>query len=246
MKSLRNNRLLVSLADLFFPRNCPVCGKPLLFYEKDICMDCLADVPFTYFWYDTHNPMADRFNETLNKKLLPGEYENYAHCISLLFYNETTPYRAIPLRLKYYYDQPLGRRFARILGERISECPAFSDIDLIIPVPLHWSRRWKRGYNQSEIIAKEISATIHAPVRTDILYRRRRTKTQTLLSVREKEANVADAFSVRKRATGYKHILLVDDTFTTGATLSSCNRALRTIFLPSTRISVATLAFVGE
>ena len=147
-----------------------------------------------------------------------------------------------------------------MLGQRLAGSQLFNDVDMVIPVPLHRLRRWKRGYNQAEIIGGEVAAALGVHLRTDILVRKRRTQTQTQLSIEEKAANVAGAFEVSdgaKRVYGIAphddssrcgmpcHILLVDDVFTTGSTLGECFRALRSAFPAEVRISVATLAFVG-
>ena len=131
---------------------------------------------------------------------------------------------------------------------------------MVIPVPLHRLRRWKRGYNQAEVIAAEVADALGVPLRTDILVRGRRTRTQTQLSIEEKAANVAGAFEVSesaKRVYGItahddssrcirpKNVLLVYDVFTSGSTLGECFWALRSVFPPEVRISVAALAFVG-
>ena len=128
-----------------------------------------------------------------------------------------------------------------------------SDVDAVIPIPLHWTRKWTRGYNQAEIIAREVAKVIGVPLRTDILERCRRTRTQTKLSIEGKAANVQGAFRVRRshkkaEASAFsdlKHLLIIDDIFTTGSTLHACYTALREVFPPSVRISVATLGFVG-
>jgi len=125
-------------------------------------------------------------------------------------------------------------------------------VDIVIPVPLHWTRRWRRGYNQAEVIARGIADVLGAELRTDILRRARRTRSQVRLPVEAKASNVLGAFAlpasyaknlVNLRA---RHILLVDDTFTTGATLNACRAALRQAFPLPVRISVATLAFVSS
>ena len=128
----------------------------------------------------------------------------------------------------------------------MAEASALQDIDLIMPVPLYWSRKWKRGYNQAEVIARGIAEAVHGPVCTDILYRKHRTATQTRLDVNEKLRNVDNAFGLRKPLppkTG--HILLVDDVFTTGATLHACYRTLMATG-KDIRISIATLAMVSN
>jgi ComF family protein len=185
--------------------------------------------------------------------------ERYAFAAALFFFNEEGDYKKIPYRIKYEGDILAGRHFGRMLGDRLSSAEWFQDIDTIIPVPLHWRSKWKRGYNQAEIIAQGISEALGIPVRTDILRRRKHTRTQINLNIQQKSANVAGAFSAslpQTRSTNAdnssnrtyrpRHILLVDDVFTTGSTLTACLLALREVFPPEVRISVATLGFVGR
>lgn len=125
----------------------------------------------------------------------------------------------------------------------------FRDVDLIVPVPLHWTRRFTRGYNQAEHIAKGLARGMGRPLETGLLVRERRTKTQTRVGVEGKMMNVRGAFAVREEVAqkwaDVKHVVVVDDVFTTGATTFECWRVLREHFGPSLRISVATLAGVG-
>lgn len=178
-------------------------------------------------------------------------------------------YRNITYRLKYSRDIREGRFFAAMLGERARAAEWLSDVDTVIPVPLHWTRRLRRGYNQAEVIASELAKALGARLRTDILIRRRRTRTQTKLGIGEKARNVSGAFAVSERfrirfhepgirsgapssegmsgkrdSAAVSHILLVDDVFTTGSTLYNCWRPLHAFYGPSVRISVATLGVV--
>ena len=174
--------------------------------------------------------------------------ERYAYAAALFFFNEEGDYKKIPYRIKYEGDIRAGKHFGMLLGEHMLSAEWFRDIDVLIPVPLHWKRRWKRGYNQAEIIAEGISGALGVPVRTDILKRRRNTRTQIHLDIEGKAANVAGAFIATRTIDDNptRHILLVDDVFTTGSTLTACFTALRAVFPSGVRISVATLAFVGE
>ena len=231
------------LADLLLPRRCLVCGTPLALHEKHLCIDCLADLPRTGFSDRSRNQMADRFNSLV-------ESGNYCYATALFYYRASTGYRKITQSLKYESDLGAGRFFSRKLGKEMAASPLYKDVDAVIPVPLHWTRRWARGYNQAEEIAGELAAALDAELRDDILNRARRTRSQATLTVREKGRNVRGAFRVRKRfsrkTVNYSHILLVDDVFTTGATLYSCFLALREVFPEEVRISVATLACVGR
>ena len=273
---------LKAVLDLLIPRKCIVCEKSLETTEKHLCRECLEDLPHTYYWLRKFNPMADRFNALIQDELevLQSAWpahgttsQHYAYATALFFYRAESGYSQIPRQLKYHGDIPAGRLFGQMLGKKIASAEHFADVDAVIPVPLHWTRKWSRGYNQAEIIAREVASILGAELRTDILQRSRRTRTQTKLSIEGKAANVHGAFVVQenifdcfknknsgkssshnklnKKAdcsdlTNLKHLLLIDDVFTTGSTLHACYQALRSIFPPEVRISVATLAFVGE
>ena len=241
------SRWLKAAADILAPRTCSVCEDRLNLDEERLCLHCLAGLPMTYFWSRHHNIMADRFNEMVQKRCCDSDSweERYIYATALFFYSEDTSYRNILLGLKYHGDTWLGIFFGRMLGKRMASCSWFCDVDAIVPVPLHWRRRWTRGYNQAEIIARGIAEELGIPVQTDILHRKKHTMTQTRLSVEDKEKNVSDAFEAVFRKD-IRHVLLVDDVFTTGSTLMACFVALRFVFPPGVRISIATLGFVGE
>lgn len=300
MKSLDGNAL-TALADLFLPRLCCVCGSELGRNERHVCIGCLADMPLTLNWTLRRNPMAERFNaliernghveeareddaeETVNGgNAEDGEspdnadadmFARYVDAVALFNFAKDGGYRRITYKLKYGGDIGEGRHFSAMLGERAALAPWISDVDTVIPVPLHWTRRLKRGYNQAEVIAGEVAKALGARLRTDILVRRRRTSTQTRLGVEDKARNVRGAFAisraVRKHSghspmesptpadrwrrartesadssAGIRHILLVDDVFTTGSTLYNCFIPLRKFFGPEVRISIATLGVV--
>lgn len=238
-----------ALLDLAMPRRCVVCRQPLMLREHYICIGCLCDLPLTHYWERTRNPMADKFNERIQESLPDGLYEPYAFAAALFFYNSESLYKRIPRHLKYEGGVSSGRYFSKLLGEELARSEHFADVDCIIPVPLHWTRRWKRGYNQAEIIADAVSEAFEgkAEVCPDVLRRRRRTRTQTRVPVESKAANVRDAFVFRgfPEAFSPRHVLLVDDTFTTGSTLNACRLALKEALDTDVRISVAALAFVN-
>ena len=295
---------ILAMGDLLMPRACLVCGCRLGLRERHLCLACAADVPYTRYWLQPHNPLADRFNAVLERHR-GTEPMDYAYATALMHYKGG--YRAIPRALKYHADLAAGRHYGALLGRRLASAPHLADIDLVIPVPLHWTRLHSRGYNQSAILAHALVSvpwTDLSPVcrtdlppaprtdlfpvcRTDLLVRSRRTKTQTRLTVEQKAQNVASAFHVPERFSLWarlvsrlvrlvrpfgpkrfqgvsidalqnvsmdapdspaevlasaRHILLVDDTFTTGATLYACYAALRPY--TTARISIATLAAV--
>lgn len=256
---------LAAAADIIMPRYCCVCGRRLLSKERHICLYCMGDFPFTYNWRETRNSMADRFNALIcadAPETAAGRKEPYAYAAALFLYRDDAPYREIQHSLKYKGDIGTGRYFAHMLGERVAAADHFKDADTVIPVPLHPVRKWTRGYNQAEIIAREIAICTGAELCTGILRRKRYTRTQTKLKAEEKMQNVRNAFSVRERSKGKllscRHIILTDDVFTTGATMYSCFRTIREAvrdtvssaredtFLEMPRISVVSLGLVDR
>ena len=204
-------------------------------------------MPQTHFWEMSHNPMADKFNAIIQKNI-GTEREAYAYASALFFYHSDAGFRKIPYQIKYEGNLAAGRFFGNLLGRRLASSASFKDVDLIVPVPLHWARRWKRGYNQAEIIAAGVAEEMGTTMLSDLLLRTRRTVSQTMMEVEDKMKNVSGAFAVSKSCSDIvcRHILIVDDVFTTGSTLHACFVALRAVFPPSVRISVATLAYVGR
>ena len=237
--------MIKELLDLTMPRECLVCGQRLGVAEDHLCIWCAEDLPLTYYWEQPHNLMADQFNALLEKHRPDGVRMDYVYAAALLYYHHGNPYRKIPQALKYRYNIRAGRYFSALLGRYMAETAHFASVDLVIPVPLHWMRRWKRGYNQAEVIAAELARSLDARLRTDILVRQRRTGTQTKLDAEERMKNVQGVFRIRK-TLDTSHILLVDDTFTTGATLATCYEVVREAFGPLVRISVATLSVVDS
>ena len=249
MRKLRHWAQAVS--DILVPRTCIACEERLLLGERYLCLHCLADMPLTYFWNRKHNRMADKFNDILQKNMDLGRmaFEPYVFACSLFFYSNDARYRLILYDLKYNGNTDIGIFFSRRLGMRMAGCSWLRDADAIIPVPLHWRRKWSRGYNQAEVLASGVAEIFKIPLKADILKRRRRTQTQTKMSIENKSRNVSGAFSISDEyipQRDIRHILLIDDVFTTGSTLMACFTALRTVFPPSVRISIATLGFVGH
>lgn len=246
---------------MLLPRVCAVCIRKLYLNEEHLCLCCWSEFPLTHFWERDHNAMADRFNSLIEERLgttsqdkgnpfseKPSR-ERYAYATALFFYDGSGAYRKIPHLLKYHGNLQIGRHFGRLLGQKTKLAGHFSDVDVVIPVPLHWTRKWKRGYNQAEVLGSELAMVLNIELRTDILRRTRRTRTQTKISPQKKRENVNGAFTValcKDDMNQYLHIILVDDVFTSGSTLIACFTALRSVFPPSVRISIATLAFVGE
>ena len=237
--------MIKEMADIIMPRECLVCGRRLARHERFLCLWCASDLPLTYYWEQPHNIMSDKFNGILERFRREGEQMPYSYAASLLYYHNENPYKRIPQALKYNSNIPAGRFFASMLGDKLASAPQFATVDAVIPVPLHWLRRFRRGYNQAEVIAAAVAQRLNVPMIPKALVRCHRTGTQTRLDATSRLENVLGVFQVRKLPPGLHHALLVDDTFTTGATLAACALALRAV-VPDIKISVATLSVVDS
>ncbi len=223
------------LWELFFPKYCVVCGKRLLQTEEYLCVGCLSALPQTKMHEQRDNEM---------EKNLWGKLA-MERASAFLYYTKGGDVRQLLYELKYYGNSDLGLFLGRWMSAQLLPSGFFQGIDGIVPVPLHDKKFKKRGYNQSEKLAEGVSAITNIPVFRQVLMRKEYTETQTHKSNYERWTNVKDVFlCANEEDLVGKHILLVDDVFTTGATMVACADALGQI--PGLRISVLTLALAGE
>lgn len=221
-----------SIGALFYAPRCPVCGEPLGEGMRTFCTRCRAEAPLTGYWRMFDNPLVESF-----WGLLP-----VVHASALLFFAGNSGWRRVIHDFKYRGRWRLAREAGHWLGGELAAAPWYGDVDAVVPVPLHWIKRLRRGYNQSEYIAEGIAAELGCPVDRRSVVRRRNNPPQVERTTGERWSNVEELFAVRRpeRLRG-KHILLVDDVLTTRATMVSCGEAiLRAV--PDCRISVAVVA----
>lgn len=210
------------ILDLIFPQHCIICKKYLSRKEENICQPCWDNLVFL------PSPFCAECRSFVEKDRKCKRCEDESG-LSLVYSlgNFDESYQRLIYAFKYGQLLNLGKRLGSTLGEKIKEDKRFLECDFLIAVPLHSSRKRKRGFNQSEILADEISQKIGLPVLKDILKRKKKTKDQTNLDTKEREENVRGAFEVRDRdKISGKNIILVDDVITTGATLKECARTL--------------------
>lgn len=223
----------MGLKDLFFPEICPVCERLLVRGEKHICTECLSDLPYSYFWNCAGNPAHSLLTEKI-------PVESVA---TLMIYRKESNWKNILYDFKYSGDKSIGRYTSGILGKKMVQGGLFNDVELIIPVPLHPLKKWIRGFNQASVIAYELSKIMEIPVAENILKRGRYSISQTLKDRKERSKGVSGAFYVKRGENiDGKHVLLVDDVLTTGATAKECG--MRLVEAYGVKLSFAALAFV--
>jgi ComF family protein len=216
---------------LLFPRLCYACGTHLLRNENLICTQCYISIPRTNYHLTENNPV---------EQLFWGRCQ-IEKAAAFSFYNKGSRIRRLIHNLKYKGVREIGDELGKIYGQSLKNSGFLSEIDVIIPVPLHPSKKRKRGFNQSEFISKGMSQTTGLPVDTETLKRIGKSDTQTKRSRYERWMNVEDIFEVTdyKKIEG-KHILLVDDVITTGSTVDACAGEL--LKIENVKVSVVALA----
>jgi ComF family protein len=232
-------RALCGLFELVFPDDCRVCGEPLHEISRiPVCRRCLNDAaPLVadYFCVSCRTPFLNRFplDESGQCALCRLGLNGFDAVYSYGSYEGSL--RKMIHLFKYGGVQPLARVFGNFLAAAL---PRELRFDLIVPMPLHWTRRWRRRYNQAALLAREVSKRWNVPLR-NVVKRRRATTPQAGLSNAQRRENVSGAFRATRKLTGL-HVLLVDDVLTTGASASACARALKRA--GARRVTVLALA----
>lgn len=221
------------LLDFISPRRCVVCGGQLALTERSLCTSCLLHLPRTaYQFTPSDNMMAQLFWH-----LAPIE-----RAAALLYYEPHAEMAQVVYDMKYHDRPDIAEDMGRLLANEMQMARYFDGIDVLLPVPLSPKRMRQRGYNQSEALARGISDITGLPVITKALRRKHFRQSQTQLSRHERQENVADLFELRDSSQLQgRHVLLVDDICTTGATLLACTEALKGI--AGIRLSIVTLGF---
>ncbi len=220
-----------SFINLFYPNLCCGCGNSLVQGEKTICLSCLSKIAITDFHTFHDNPVAQLF---YGKLLI----EN---ATAMCFYDKGGLIQHFMHQLKYKSKPEVGIYFGRKLGKLLSQSDLYSNIDAVIPIPLHSKKLKIRGYNQSKVIADGFVLGYKTEIIEDVLVRVEFTETQTRKNRWDRYENVKNMFAVKnpEKIKG-KHLLLVDDVITTGATIIACAKHLSSI--EGVKISIAGIA----
>lgn len=226
---------LNDLLNLIYPQLCYCCQEETPTPGENTCLDCRLKLPLTNFHRHRKNSFTERFLGRL--PLHTGSA--YFH------YRKGGLVRKMIYQLKYHGKKEIGIEIGKAYGYELKNSELYQDIDLIVPVPLHPDRRRERGYNQSDMFAIGLSESMSIPWKADAIKRKKYTSTQTKKDKFDRLGNMENVFevSVAKQIKG-KHILLVDDVLTTGATMEVCGLCLSKI--PNTKVSMATIAMASE
>lgn len=230
MERLTNG--LNELLELFFPELCISCGDRLVTQEKFLCIHCWADLPVTNFHQQPENKVAQLFWGRVKIE----------HATAYFSYKKGSNYQHLIHFIKYKGLKELGVETGRRFGNVLFGSENFNVADVVVPVPLHPKKEKKRGYNQSEWIAKGIAEAMQKPLSVNNLIRNSDTATQTKKNRFERWQNVENIFCVMypEKLTG-KHVLLIDDVVTTGSTLEAC--VFQLLKIENVKVSIATLGF---
>lgn len=220
------------LINLFFPNVCVGCKNVLVEQEKVICIHCLHELPLTNLHVNDSKVISKIFYGTVVLQ----------HATALFYYPKKGVVRQLIHHLKYKNQKHISGYLGKWLGIELKDSGYYNDIDVVIPVPLHKKRMRQRGYNQVEGFAKELALSLNAEYNDSTLFRNKNTSTQTVKNRLTRSKNVETIFEVTDVNTlKRKHILLVDDVITTGATIKSCVTELNKI--NNVKLSLAVMAY---
>jgi ComF family protein len=224
--------MLSELLHLVYPNLCMACNHSLPSTARGICVRCQVKLPKTNFHDTPDNPMTRRFWGRVDIQF----------AAAMLYYNKETGVRDLIHKLKYQNQPDIGIKIGELYGKTLRENLYFEQIDAIVDVPMHYIKERKRGYNQAAMFAQGLAESMKKPHIEAGLERYADTESQTKKDRMERISVAENLYGVAEiAALAGKHILIVDDVFTTGATLEGCAAAL--LELPNTKVSVATIAF---
>jgi len=223
---------LKDFSHLLFPHNCVGCGTDVLNENDQLCLKCFTQLPETGFFHSQDNPVEKAFYGRLD----------IAHAAAAYYFTKDSLLQRLMVRLKYRNDKKAGLYLGRLTGSMLKDAKRFNDVDVLIPLPLNPKKEQERGYNQAAIICEGIAETWPKPVLKNAVIRKRFTETQTHQNRISRWQNMEGVFAVAdKEALRSRHILIVDDVVTTGATLEACASIIGQI--DSVTISIATVAY---
>jgi len=223
--------MIKNLLNLFFPQICRGCGHHLSDNELKICTSCRHQLPLTNFHDDIDNAVH---------KMLYGRVK-LIHATALLHFSKKGIVQQLMHNLKYRGQEDIGQFLGEWLGEELKHLKSYSDIDVIVPVPLHKAKLKSRGYNQVDKFGIALAKALGVDFNTTVLLKSTNTKTQVFKDRLKRNFSETANFNIENgHVLENKHILLVDDIITTGATIENCANKL--LEIKGVTLSLATMA----
>ncbi len=220
------------LSQIIFPHTCLGCSTDVLMKNDLLCSQCKTELPCTDFFENTPNPIEKIFYGRLKVE----------HAAANFFFTKESLLQHLIVQLKYKGNKEAGYYLGKLIGLELKKSLRFQSIDAIIPLPLNEKKEFKRGYNQAAIICEGITEVWQKPMLQKVVERVVFTETQTHENRIQRWQNMEGVFKVtHPELIENKHILLVDDVITTGATLESCGTEILQIC--NTKLSVVTVAY---
>jgi ComF family protein len=224
-----------SALHLLYPHVCTGCGSDLLEEGNLLCLKCIHNLPHTNFARQANNQIEKDFWGRLP---LVSAYSQFYFAKEFLI-------QQLIHELKYRGNKKIGFYLGEMMGKTLRNSDRFDHIDALIPLPLFAAKEHKRGYNQAAVICDGMSSVMNLPVLNGAVIRQYATETQTRKHRTGRWENVKDSFKVvRENELADRHLLLVDDVVTTGATLESCGNAI--LQQGNVKLSIATLAYAAK
>ena len=225
------------LLELFYPSLCPICQRGVDAYYT-LCDECLGKLPRTEHHMLRENNIEMLFSDLFSRPRKQWDKPRFLRGGAWLRYDDNV---ATLIHAAKFHERPeLAEFLGRQAATEWQESGYFDDIDLLVPVPIHPRRLNERGFNQSEYICRGMSAVLNLPIDTTTLLRIKNTPKQSQLTDAKRKQNVEHAFRIPEPIRWHnRHILLVDDVITTGATIRNCIKEITPI--RSCRISIFSL-----
>lgn len=214
-----------TILDILFPRRCPVCGEITEPAGSLICPSCFRELSFV------KSPTCKKCGKEIASETMEycedciSHRHIFEYGVALLNYNETA--RTSMAQIKYKNKREYLDFYGEALATRYEKQIRRMQVDVIVPVPVHRSRRRRRGFNQAELLAEVMGERLGLPVEADTLVRTKKTLPQKELSAGDRLRNLSGAFRVGNISADIRSVLLVDDIYTTGSTIEACARVLK-------------------
>jgi ComF family protein len=220
------------LLHIAFPHVCEGCGTDILDKNHMLCLQCSSNLPLTSFHLHAGNPIEKAFWGRMA----------VTHATAQYYFTKESLMQRLMHQVKYRGNKELGIYLGRMMGHQLVSSNRFGYVDGLVPLPLHPTKERKRGFNQATLLCEGIAEVLGKPVWKDIMIRTSSTESQTKKNRVERWQNMEGRFELAKPALiEGKHVLLVDDVITTGATLEACGQEL--LKADNIKLSIATLCF---